>query len=130
MSGSGRKVVMALLGSVILAGLMMPGSASAATGPVVRIKVCNDSGWRQYFALSGRDERGKWRDQGVYWSIFDGDCKTFGGYWWETGQHLQVHYGRTSDSNGNLRTHTMTSFIKKDFPDGSTVRLHVSRVGP
>ena len=130
MSGSGRKVVMALLGSVVLAGLMMPGSAGAATLPAVRAKVCNDTGVWQGFALSGRNQNGKWYEQPVYAGISARSCGTFDGDWWATGQHLQVHFYRTRDNSGKAREVTTTSYIRKDFRDGTTVTVRISRTAP
>jgi hypothetical protein len=130
MSGSGRKAVMALLGSVVLAGLMMPASANAATLPAVRAKVCNDADVSQGFALAGRNQNGNWYEQPVYGSISARSCGTFDGDWWATDQHLQVHFYRTRDNSGKPREVTTTSYIGKNFRNGQTVTVRISRVAP
>lgn len=129
MSGSGRKAVMALLGSVVLAGLAMPASANAAV-PSVHVKVCNNTSAWQGFALAGRNQNGDWYEQPVYGGISARACGTFDRDRWAMDQHLQVRFYRTRDNSGMPREATTTSYIRKNFRDGITVTVNVTRLAP
>lgn len=127
MSGSKRKAVMALIGSVVLTGLVMPASAQAAV-PSVKIEVCNTSGQAQVYRLAGRNQHGTWYRQPNYKGLFRDQCDVFAD-WWATGQDLQVFYYRNVDSNGTPMVSMATSYISKNLRDGATGRVTVDRRG-
>ena len=127
MSGSKRKAVMALIGSVVLTGLVIPASAEAAV-PSVKVKVCNASSQSQGYRLAGRNQDGKWYEQPTYKGLFAGECDLFDNRW-ATDQHLQLFYFRNRESNGTPKASMMTSYVSKNFRNGITVTLTCDRHG-
>ncbi|KJK51933.1 hypothetical protein UK23_05355 [Lentzea aerocolonigenes] len=124
----GRAAVMALLGSIMVTGVVAPGSAGAApTG--IKVKLCNKTNKDSGAEVGGLNVNGKWMRVGPALRLLPSECLEVRDYrshpsrdaYWAKDQWLKIYISAT---NAGLEG---SCHLKKSIPDGSTQQCNILR---